>query len=116
MSLTKKDKEDIGQIIKEQVTEIVDEKVSGFEVKMNQGLGLLRTEMSQGLGSLATKMNQEFGLLRLEMNQRFDEASMENKSEHREIIQKIEEVKQMETEDVQVLYKDVAFLKKKIAV
>lgn len=83
MALTKKDKQDIGQIVEE----IVD-----------------------------TKLTREIGSLRLEMNQRFDEASIENKSEHQEIIQKIEQIKQMETEDVQVLYRDVARLKKKIAI
>ena len=39
------------------------------------------------------KITREIGSLRLEMNQRFDEASLENKSEHREIIKKIEEIK-----------------------
>lgn len=87
MALTKQDKEDIGQIIKEQVTEIVD-----------------------------TKVTKEIGFLRLGMNQRFDQADSKNTKEHQEILQKIEQVKQMETEDIQVLYTDVARLKKKMAV
>lgn len=61
------------------------------------------------------KITKEIGSLRLEMNQRFDEASTQNKKEHEEIIQKIEQVKQMETEDIQMIAKDVMVLKKKIA-
>lgn len=62
------------------------------------------------------KITREIGSLKLEMNQRFDQADSKNTKEHQEIIQKIEQVKQMETEDIQVLYRDVERLKKKVAI
>jgi len=71
MALTKQDKEDIGQIIKEQVTEIVDVKVT-----------------------------KEIGLLRLEMNQRFDKTDQKIEDVRMELKTEIREVKQMETEDL----------------
>lgn len=61
-------------------------------------------------------VNKEIGSLRLEMNQRFDQADSKNTKEHQEIIQKIEQVKQMETEDVQAIAADVMILKKKMAI
>lgn len=71
----------------------------------------------QKIGEIVeVKITKEIGSLRLEMNQRFDEADVKNTREHQEIIQKIEQVKQMETEDVQILYTDVDRLKKKLAV
>lgn len=77
----------------EKIGKIVDDKVSGLEMKMTR----------------------EFGSLRLEMNQRFDEADVKNTREHQKIIQKIEQVKQMETEDVEAIATDVLMLKKKIS-
>ena len=84
MSLTKKDKEDIGQI--------VETKVSGLE----------------------SKVTKEFGLLRLGMNQRFDEAKAENETAHQHILGKIEEIKQMESEDIEAVYVDLKKIKKRL--
>ena len=64
---------------------------------------------------LETKITKEFGLLRLEMNQRFDEADTKNEKAHQQLLTKIEEVKQMETEDIQALSIDIVKIKKKIA-
>ena len=50
------------------------------------------------------------------MNQRFDKTDQKIDDVRTELKQEIREVKQMETEDVQVLYHDVAKLKKKLAV
>jgi hypothetical protein len=86
MALSDTDLEKIGQV--------VDEKISGLETKMNQG----------------------FGLLRLEMNQRFDKTDQKIESVKEELKEEIRQVKQMETEDIEVIYKDVALLKKKMAV
>lgn len=77
MALNKKDKEDIGQIVKINVT-------------------------------------QEIGLLRLEMNQRFDETDKKIDKNHTELLGKIDEIKQMETEDVRALTDDIVLIKKKI--
>jgi len=68
------------------------------------------------LEKIGTIVNKEIGSLRLEMNQRFDETRVENTKEHQEIIEKIDQIKQMETEDIEVLYADVARLKKKVAI
>lgn len=86
MSLTKQDKLDIAQIVEEKIAD-------------------LRTDTNKG-----------FGLLRLEMNQRFDATDQKIDDVRIELKQEIREVKQMETEDVQVLYKDVALIKNKMAV
>ena len=85
MALDKKDKEDIG--------EIVETKISGLE----------------------TKVTKEFGLLRLEMNQRFDQTDQKIDSVEGNILDKIEEIKKMETEDIQALSGDITAIKKKIA-
>ena len=86
MALTDNDLEKIGQV--------VDKKINDLRVDMNQG----------------------FGALRLEMNQRFDATDKKIDDVRTELKQEIREVKQMETEEIQVLYKDVALLKKKMAV
>jgi len=62
------------------------------------------------------KVTREIGSLRLEMNQRFDMADEKNTKEHQEILEKIEQVKQMETEDIEVLYTDVVKIKKKVGI
>jgi len=61
------------------------------------------------------KVSKEIGFLRLEMNHRFDQADTKNEKAHQEIIKKIEEVKQMESEDIQALAGDIVKIKKKIA-
>jgi len=61
------------------------------------------------------KVSKEIGLLRLEMDERFDEAKVDNGKAHQEILAKIEEVKQMESEDIQALSNDMVKIKKKIA-
>jgi len=60
------------------------------------------------------KVSKEIGFLRLEMNHRFDQADTKNEKAHQEI-KKIEEVKQMESEDIQALAGDIVKIKKKIA-
>lgn len=85
MALSDKDISKIG--------EIVEIKVSGLE----------------------TKVTREFGLLRLEMNQRFDETNQRITNVEGNILGKIEEIKQMETEDIQALSDDILTIKKKIA-
>ncbi|MEI6040326.1 MAG: hypothetical protein WCP93_03185 [Candidatus Berkelbacteria bacterium] len=102
MPLSDKDLEKIGQIVDEKINKAIDTKVPVM--------------IAGEIGSLRTEMNQGFGSLRLEINQRFDDVCQEMSSNHREVLEKIEEVKQMETEDIQVIYKDVALLKKKMAV
>lgn len=97
MALTKKDLENIGKVIDERI----DAKVPA----------IIDAKVPQMIESTITR---EIGLLRLEMNQRFDEASIENKNEHQEILQKIKDINQMETEDIQVVYEDIRKIKKKI--
>lgn len=91
MALTKKDLQDIGQIVDEKINGAIDTKVP-------------------------VMISKEIGLLRLEMNQRFDKTDQKVEDVRCELKQEIREVKQMETEDIEVLYRDVAMLKKKIAV
>jgi len=91
MALTKKDLQEIGKVVDEKIGTAIDDKVQPM-------------------------ITQEIGLLRLEMNQRFDEAREENKKEHQKIIEKVDQVKQMETEDIEVLYADVAKVKRKVGI
>jgi len=91
MALTKKDLQEIGKVVDEKINTAIDAKVP-------------------------VMISKEIGLLRLEMNQRFDLADAKNTKEHQEIISKIEEVKQMETEDIEVLYADVAKVKRKVGI
>lgn len=91
MSLTKKDLQDIGQIVDEKINTAIDTKVP-------------------------VMIAREIGSLRLEMNQRFDKTDQKIDDVETRLTEKIEQVKQMETEDIQVIYKDVALLKKKMAV
>jgi len=67
------------------------------------------------VSGLETKVTREFGLLRLEMNQRFDETNQRITNVEGNILGKIEEIKQMETEDIQALSDDILTIKKKIA-
>ncbi len=61
-----------------------------------------------------TKVTKEIGFLRLEMNQRFDKTDEKMGSNHKEVLEKIEEIKKMESEDIQAVADDVAKLEKKI--
>jgi len=73
------------------IAEVVEVKVSGLE----------------------TKVTKEFGFLRLEMNQRFDETNQRITNIEGTILDKIEEIKQMETEDIQALSEDINMVKGK---
>jgi len=86
MALDDKDVNKIGEIVEGKVGEIVEVKVS-----------------------------KEIGLLRLEMNQRFDQTDKKIDTSHHELLDKIGEIKTMETEDIQALTDDVVKIKKKIA-
>ena len=82
---------------------------------LNKIGGLIDEKIGKAIdGKIQPMFTKEIGLLRLEMNQRFDEAREENKKEHQEIIEKVEQVRQMETEDIQMVYTDITKIKKKI--
>ncbi len=85
MAISKKEFEKIG--------EIVDSKISGLD----------------------KKVTTQFGLLRLEMNQRFDRTDQKIDKVEKNLLVKIDEVKQIENEDIQALAKDITKIKKKIA-
>lgn len=59
------------------------------------------------------KVSKEIGLLRLEMNQRFDGTNQKIDNVEGNILGKIEEIKKMETEDIQALANDVVKIRKK---
>lgn len=59
------------------------------------------------------KVTKEIGFLKLEMNQRFDETNQRITNVKGTIISKIEEIKQMETEDIQALSEDINTVKGK---
>lgn len=104
MALTKKDLENIGKV--------VDEKISANNTTLKKEIA----DDTKKIVVSETKriVNTEIGLLRLEMNQRFDEAHQENQQEHRAILGKIEEIKTMESEDIQAIYVDIAKIKKRL--
>lgn len=62
-----------------------------------------------------TKITREIGSLRLEMNQRFDQTDQKIESVRIELKEEIQQIKQMETEDIQAISADVMVLKKKVA-
>ena len=62
------------------------------------------------------KVSKEIGLLRLEMNQRFDETNNRVSGVEINILKKIEEIKTMESEDIQAIYADIAKIKKRLPV
>lgn len=72
---------------------------------------VVKTQVS----GLETKVTKEFGLLRLEMNQRFDKTDQKINDVENNILVKIEEIKKMESEDIQALAGDITKIKKKIA-
>ncbi len=84
LALTKKDLEQIGKI--------VGKEISGLETKTIKG----------------------FGILRLEMNQRFDATDKKIDGVESRLSTKIDEIKQMETEDVRALSDDIVLIKNKI--
>lgn len=65
--------------------------------------------------TVEVKVSKEIGLLRLEMNQRFDQTNYKIDKVEGNILGKIEEIKKMETEDIQALAGDIVTIKKKIA-
>lgn len=60
------------------------------------------------------KVSKEIGLLRLKMNQRFDDTGKIISSVEARILSKIEEIKTMESEDIQAIYSDIAKIKKRL--
>lgn len=68
------------------------------------------------INDVETRLFKEIGFLRLEMNKRFEETNERMDKRFVETNKNIEQIKNMESEDVAVLYKDVAMLKKKLSV
>lgn len=65
---------------------------------------------------LDLKINKEIGLLRLEINERFEETNEKMDVNQDILLEKIDQIKQMENEDILAISKDVAILKKKVLV
>jgi len=99
MALTEKDKTDIGQIVDEKITRAIETKVPPI--------------VEAKISGVETKMTKEFGFLRLEMNQRFNETNQRIIHVEGTILDKIEEIKKMETEDIQALSENINMVKKK---
>lgn len=81
----------------------------------NKDINKISGIVEEKVSSLDTKITKEFGFLRLEMNQRFDATDKKIDNNHQEILDKIEEIKKMENEDIQALAFDIGKIKKKIA-
>lgn len=64
---------------------------------------------------VGTKVTKEIGFLRLEMNQRFDKTDQKIDDVENNLLVKIEEIKKMESEDIQAVADDITKIKKKIA-
>lgn len=60
------------------------------------------------------KVSKEIGSLRLEMNQRFDQTDKKIDDNHKEVLVKIDEIRKMESEDVQALAADIEMIKGKL--
>ena len=60
------------------------------------------------------KVSKEIGFLRLEMNQRFDQTDKKIDGNHKEVLEKIDQIRKMESEDITVIYEDIAKIKKRL--
>lgn len=92
MALDKKDFDQIGKRVKK----IVDSSAVNIKEEVKADL------------------NREIGSLRLDMNQRFDATDKKIDKVEYKILGKIGEIKKMESEDIAVVYDDIAMIKKRL--
>jgi hypothetical protein len=96
MALTQKDKKDIGEII---------------DGKIKDNNKTLRSKIGE---DTKKTVNTEIGLLRLEMNQRFNQTDKKIDGNHKELLEKIDQIRKMESEDIQAVYVDIEKIKKRL--
>lgn len=81
-------------------------------------LGRFETNLEKKIveSAEATKveLRKEIGLSRLEMNQRFDKTDKKIDGVESNLLGKIDEIKKMESEDIAVVYDDIAKIKKRL--
>jgi len=108
------DRKEIRQIFNEGIQQLVLPILDGIYKTMatKKDVGEI---VNKKITDSDTKIMKEMGLFRLEMNQRFDKTDERIDTVHSDLINKIDEVKKMENEDIQMLSKDIVKIKKKIA-
>jgi hypothetical protein len=94
MALEKNDLKSIKKIVDESVGKTENNLRSEFKTDLNKEIGSLRLDMNQGLENMDKKMD----------------------SNQKVVLQKIDEIRKMESEDIQAIYTDITKIKKRLPV
>ena len=61
-------------------------------------------------------LNREIGSFRLDTNRRFENMDKKMDANQKVVLEKIDEIRKMESEDIQVIYDDISKIKKRLPV
>jgi len=74
----------------------------------------LEKKIVESAETTRAELRKEIGISRLETNQKFEAMDKKMDANQKVVLQKFDEFRKMESEDIQVIYDDIAKIKKRL--